>query len=99
MEVIEQQISCTSKQLEEDDYDCSYGDDDDDKEDAVNDCDDAEREKPQDRHNQDHRMEGRSAMSVKKNMQKQDAVFKKACNKLTKMIWDSVHAQDSVTNT
>ena len=67
MEVIEQQISCTSKQLEEDDYDCSYGDDDD-KEDAVNDCDDAEREKPQDRHNQGHRMEGRSAMSVKKNI-------------------------------
>lgn len=89
MALIEQQICDFSKQLEE------YGDDD--AEDAVADSRDWDAAEHENRDDQvDTGKEVSSVMHVKKkHLQKQDAVFKKAYDKLTKMIWDAVHSQDS----
>ena len=91
MALIEQKISDTSKQLDED------NDDDDEPEDVV-DSDGTEPKKNDGQHNEDPGNEGSSAIHIKrKYLQKQDAVFKKTYDKLTKMIWEAVHAQDSAT--
>ncbi len=87
MAAFERQICDSSKQLEED------GDDDNDD---VDDCTDDTRDSADARVDTDK--EGSSAMYItKKHLQKQDADFKKAYDKLTKMIWDAVHSQDSAT--
>ncbi|RUA04433.1 MAG: hypothetical protein DSY43_06265, partial [Gammaproteobacteria bacterium] len=67
-------------------------DDDDDLDNELINDDEQEDEQ------HDHGSEGSSATMIKKKyFQKQDGMFKKACDKLTQLIWDAIHSQNSAT--
>ncbi|KAK3696834.1 hypothetical protein QZH41_011722 [Actinostola sp. cb2023] len=91
MASLEQQICDTTKQLDGI-QNLSEVDDDDDLDNELINDDEQEDEQ------HDHGSEGSSATMIKKKyFQKQDGMFKKACDKLTQLIWDAIHSQNSAT--